>query len=96
VANRRNLLWTWSNPHVNYRNLLVWQQVNHFTCSRELTRKDRLKANIQRFVRLGGAIAKEWDIMPQTFILPHEFTSLVTAFNEAKEQVRPGKLVPSQ
>jgi len=34
-----NLLWTWSKPHLNVAHLLVWQRVNHFEDSKQLTRK---------------------------------------------------------
>jgi hypothetical protein len=30
AALSRNLLWTWSKPHIEYSSLLVWQRVNHF------------------------------------------------------------------
>ncbi|CAN0012839.1 unnamed protein product, partial [Hapterophycus canaliculatus] len=43
-----NLLWTWSKPHIRYSSLLVWQKVNHFPNSRELTRKDLLNKHVSR------------------------------------------------
>ena len=33
-----------------------------------------------RFMAPGGRLAKEFHIMPQTFVLPHEFTLFVAAF----------------
>eukprot|EP00903_Cladosiphon_okamuranus_P009476 g9030.t1 len=75
-----NLLWTWSKPHIQYSSLLTWQKVNHFPNSRELTRKDLLNKHISRFMAPGGRLAKEFHIMPQTFVLPHEFTLFVSAF----------------
>lgn len=70
-----NLLWTWSKPRINYETLLVWQRVNHFPKSRELTRKDLLKRNIGRYEALcagSKSYAGAFDIMPRTFVLPHE------------------------
>jgi len=43
-----NLLWTWNKPRLDPAHLLVWQRVNHFVDSKQLTRKDILKKNIQR------------------------------------------------
>ena len=75
-----NLLWTWSKPRINLTHLLVWQRVNHFEDSKQLTRKDLLKKNIHRFVSSSSLGMSEFDIMPQTFILPHEYTQFVQAF----------------
>ncbi|CBJ31384.1 conserved unknown protein [Ectocarpus siliculosus] len=78
-----NLLWTWSKPHIQYSSLLTWQKVNHFPNSRELTRKDLLNKHVSRFMAPGGRLAKEFHIMPQTFVLPHEFTLFVSAFTSS-------------
>ncbi|CAM9452432.1 unnamed protein product, partial [Choristocarpus tenellus] len=78
-----NLLWTWSKPHIQYSSLLVWQKVNHFPNSRELTRKDRLSKHISRFMAHGSQLAKEFHVMPETFTLPHEFTQFVAAFTSS-------------
>ena len=78
-----NLLWTWSKPRINYGSLLTWQRVNHFPRSRELTRKDLLKRNIQRLERLCASSKSQvgaFSIMPQTFVLPHEYNKFVEAF----------------
>lgn len=40
---------TWSKPRINMSHLLVWQRVNHFLDSKQLTRKDLLKKNLQRY-----------------------------------------------
>ena len=64
--------------------LLVWQRVNHFQGSRELTRKDLLKKNIQRYVDLstagGSRSPSDFEIMPPTFVHAHEYTQFVAAF----------------
>ena len=80
-----NLLWTWSKPRINYSSLLVWQRVNHFPRSRELTRKDLLKRNIGRMQQLCSGSKQHKDafhIMPRTFVLPHEYNKFVNAFYE--------------
>jgi hypothetical protein len=68
-----NLLWTWSRPRVDWGSLLPWQRVNHFPRSRELSRKDLLYANLRRLTRLPGKRGEAFEIMPTTFLLPHEF-----------------------
>jgi tubulin polyglutamylase TTLL5 len=65
----------------------VFQRVNHFPGSRELTRKDLLKKNIAKLDILCSMSSKKihvdaFKIMPQTFILPHEYNKFVTAFYE--------------
>lgn len=87
-----NLLWTWSKPHINMSHLLIWQRVNHFEDSRQLSRKDLLKKNIQRFVDIGNKVSNEFDIMPKTFILPHEYTQFIQSYttfdNQKKEEMK--------
>lgn len=93
-----NLLWTWSKPRINMTHLLVWQRVNHFEDSKQLTRKDLLKRNLQRYtgtVNIANyafgcnsstastgrsKAAESFEIMPLTFLLPHEYTQFVQAF----------------
>lgn len=75
-----NILWTWSKPRIKMSHLLVWQRVNHYPDSKELTRKDLLKKNIQRYTNMGGKGGAQFDIMPLTFLLPHEYTAFVQAF----------------
>ena len=64
--------------------LLAWQRVNHYPDSKELTRKDLLKKNIQRYTVMGGKTGEQFNIMPMTFLLPHEYTSFVQAFTTAE------------
>jgi tubulin polyglutamylase TTLL5 len=85
-----NLLWTWSKPRINKSHLLIWQRVNHFEHSRELTRKDLLKKNIQRYVDLSGGKSSDFEIMPPTFVLPHEYTQFVSSFTAFEQQKRDG------
>jgi hypothetical protein len=93
-----NLLWTWSKPKLNMQHLLVWQRINHFQDSKQLTRKDLLKKNLQRYTELGapgatgsggrrqdrGSAGNAFEIMPQTFLLPHEYIHFVQAFQETE------------
>jgi len=72
----RNFLWTWSRPKLNVNHLLVWQKVNHYFDSKQLTRKDLLKRNLQRFTDMKNKAAAYFEIMPQTFILPQEYVSI--------------------
>jgi tubulin polyglutamylase TTLL5 len=81
-----NLLWTWSKPRLNMAHLLSWQKVNHFQDSKQLTRKDLLKKNLQRFTDMTGKIAEAFEIMPQTFLLPHEYTQFVKCFTEIENK----------
>jgi hypothetical protein len=75
-----NLLWTWGSPRVDHRQLLVWQKVNHFKDTKQLTRKDLLKRHLQRLVELGGKDSDAFAIMPVTFVLPNEYVQFVSAF----------------
>jgi len=83
-----NLLWTWSKPKLNLQSMLVWQRVNHFHDSKQLTRKDLLKKNLQRYTDMGrqglGQAGEAFEIMPQTFLLPHEYIHFVQAFQEVE------------
>jgi tubulin polyglutamylase TTLL5 len=77
-----NLLWTWSKPRINMSHLLIWQRVNHFPDSKQLTRKDLLKKNLQRYTNMGTKAAESFEIMPLTFILPHEYNQFANSFLE--------------
>ncbi|KAM8703691.1 hypothetical protein ACLKA7_008336 [Drosophila subpalustris] len=76
-----NLLWTGVHMKLDtLRNLTLYQRVNHFPRSYELTRKDRLYKNIERMQHLRGM--KHFDIVPQSFILPLESRDLLFAHNK--------------
>jgi len=77
-----NLLWTWNKPRLNPAHLLVWQRVNHFVDSKQLTRKDILKKNLHRFTSMPGKASDAFRIMPETYILPQEYTHFVRSFTE--------------
>ncbi|XP_055678293.1 tubulin polyglutamylase TTLL5 isoform X2 [Lutzomyia longipalpis] len=77
-----NLLWTGIHlkPDI-LRNLLPYQRVNHFPRSSELTRKDRLYKNIEKMQHLRGG-SKNFDIVPESYLLPTEYRDLVSAHNK--------------
>lgn len=79
-----NFLWSWGRPRLNFDHLLVWQKVNHFTDSGQLTRKDKLKRNIQSLTEMGkGKKSGEFfEIMPLTFLLPADYNAFVKTFHE--------------
>ncbi|XP_049305847.1 tubulin polyglutamylase TTLL5 isoform X1 [Bactrocera dorsalis] len=73
----------WTGVHIKpdiLRNLAPYQRVNHFPRSYELTRKDRLYKNIEKMQHLRGI--KNFDIVPQSFVLPIEYKELVSAHNK--------------
>ncbi len=63
----------------------MWQKVNHFPGSKALTRKDLLKKALTQFNRTGGRLASEFDIIPDTYILPGEYLEFVNAFSKGTE-----------
>ena len=95
-----NILWSWTKPKINMTQLLIWQRVNHFQNSKELTRKDTLKKNLHKYTSaIGNKAAGHFEIMPQTFLLPAEYTQFVKEYS-AQEQAKAaykasgGKLPP--
>jgi tubulin polyglutamylase TTLL5 len=91
-----NLLWSWSKPKINPKSLIIFQRINHFVDSKQLTRKDLLKKNLSRFTDLNvngnNKYSQFYEIMPKTFLLPNEYTLFVrefTAIEAMKQQQRP-------
>jgi hypothetical protein len=82
-----NILWTSQSLKQNmYENLSDYQKINHFPNSFELTRKDRLCANI---VKMQERFGKEaFNIIPDSYILPDEFADFYSHFHSlrSKEQ----------
>ncbi|XP_018327942.1 tubulin polyglutamylase TTLL5 isoform X2 [Agrilus planipennis] len=78
-----NLLWTGSHPRPGLlRSLTAHQRVNHFPRSYELTRKDRLYKNIEKMQHIRGL--KNFNFIPQTFVMPGEFRDLCLAHYRVK------------
>ena len=79
VESRRNEEWTiaWSSGHIkltDYQKLNRYQKMNHFPRSNELTRKDLLYKNLSKLKELfPGA---KFDFLPESYILPNEYTFL--------------------
>jgi tubulin polyglutamylase TTLL5 len=69
---------------VAFNELLPWQRVNHFPHSRQLTRKDLLKKNLER-ARAAPGRADAYDVMPLTFALPAEYNAFAMAFAACRE-----------
>ncbi|XP_067616177.1 tubulin polyglutamylase TTLL5 isoform X2 [Eurosta solidaginis] len=85
VKNDENFNILWTGVHIKpdiLRNLTPYQRVNHFPRSYELTRKDRLYKNIEKMQHLRGI--KNFDIVPQSFILPMEYKELISAHNKTR------------
>ncbi|KAM7542772.1 hypothetical protein Aperf_G00000015127 [Anoplocephala perfoliata] len=79
ISNEYNLMWT--NGHIKpteLRSLQDFQRVNHFPRSFEITRKDKLAQNIKRMQCLKGV--ENFDIIPETFILPHDQNELRSSY----------------
>ncbi|CAH0551742.1 unnamed protein product [Brassicogethes aeneus] len=78
-----NLLWTGSHPKPGtFRTLAPHQRLNHFPRAYELTRKDRLYKNIEMMQHQKGY--KNFDFIPQTFVMPLEYRELCTTHNRIK------------
>ncbi|XP_044745642.1 tubulin polyglutamylase TTLL5 isoform X2 [Coccinella septempunctata] len=78
-----NLLWTGSHLKPGLlRSLGPHQRVNHFPRSYELTRKDRLYKNIEKMQYAKGV--KNFDFIPQTFVMPTEYRELCQVHNRIK------------
>lgn len=77
------LWWTWRKPK-NPKEVL-WirggaQMVNHIPGTGQLTRKDLLKACIQRYGRGRGPGAGYFQFLPESFTLPGEYVGFTKAF----------------
>ena len=86
-SNDWNILWTCTATQQKpffYENLNENQKVNHFVNSSELTRKDRLCFNVGKMQIKYGK--NHFDFLPETYILPDEFSEFYKTFNaKAKE-----------
>eukprot|EP00755_Sulcionema_specki_P036654 Sspe_Gene.107363::Locus_85475_Transcript_1_1_Confidence_1.000_Length_1870::g.107363::m.107363 len=87
-ASLANFVWTWRKPRIRTRYLLTLQRVNHYPNSAALTRKDLLKKSVQRFKRLPSRVGEAFDILPQTYVLPQEYTQFMEAVGQSPGQVK--------
>lgn len=78
-----NVMWSSRgvDTHI-YEELQEYQKINHFPNSFELTRKDRLIANVVKMQDLFGK--EEFNIIPDSYILPDEFADFYSQFNTLK------------
>ena len=79
IQSRGGENWTiaWSSGHIklsSYENLSKYQKINHFPRSNELTRKDLLYKNLSKLKELFPGT--KFDFLPESYILPNEFTFL--------------------
>ncbi|CAG9322482.1 unnamed protein product [Blepharisma stoltei] len=77
-----NVMWTWSKPRIELPKLLVWQKVNHFPETKNFSRKDLLKKNIERIMKASAKCNQLWKIIPQTYCLPQEYVQFVDNYTE--------------
>ena len=69
-GNLWNILWT-GNPNPNtVKSAFPFQRINHFPGSDQIGRKDLIWRNVSRMMRKFG---KEYNIVPQTYILPEDY-----------------------
>ena len=86
--------WTiaWSSGHIklnSYENLSKYQRINHFPRSNELTRKDLLYKNLSKLKELFPGT--KFDFLPESYILPNEFTFLKDRMDNKTSGVIPRK-----
>lgn len=86
LRNSWNLLWTWSKIKSDISRLLVWQRANHFQGSKNLSRKDFLKINLERAKKMNPKAAQAFNIMPVTYILPKEYVDFLTVFSDLEDK----------
>ncbi|CAI2383352.1 unnamed protein product [Moneuplotes crassus] len=83
-----NILWTNTigKPYL-YTGLNEYQKVNHFPSSYEITRKNNLANNV--YVMQTQFSRKEFDVIPETYVLPKEFGDFLNSFKrrESNDQI---------
>lgn len=62
--------------------------MNHFPFNKNLVRKDLLKKNFDRIIKLGAKAASVFNILPLTFVLPKEYCNFSERFYD--EAMREG------
>jgi hypothetical protein len=77
-------LWSKHQNEVQMKELNCLQKINHFPYSFELTRKDRLIANIVKMQDKFGK--EEFNIIPDSYILPDEFADFYSHFHSLRNK----------
>ena len=81
-----NILWAGTVPQrYLFEGLLEHQKINHFPGSEELTRKDRLYANVSKLMDKFGR--DSFNFLPETFILPEDFSDFSSRFHDNPDQL---------
>ena len=66
--------------------------MNHFPRTKELCRKDNLKRHLDRLVTLRGfKHAGQFRIMPQTFVLPHDYLAFIEYYSKDTARLNANK-----
>ena len=79
-----NVMWTGTvPPRYLFEGLSEYQKINHFPRSEELTRKDRLYVNVSKMREKFGRDV--FDFLPETYLLPEEFSEFSGRFQEAQD-----------
>lgn len=86
LRNSWNLMWTWSKIKSDITKLIVWQRANHFIGSKNVSRKDFLKRNIERAQKFSPKANNVFNIMPLTFVLPKEYVSFLEVFSDLEDR----------
>ena len=78
-SNDFNLMWHGGHVKpISLRSLQDFQRVNHFPRSYELTRKDRMYANVMKMQQTHGL--KAFDFVAKSFILPLEYQEFLAHY----------------
>jgi len=78
-----NILWTNNHPKLHYyEGLNEYQKINHLPGGSEITRKDKICANIVKQQVKHGKEA--FDIIPDTYMLPEEFADFYDHYYKLK------------
>ena len=80
-----NVMWSSRgvDTHI-YEELQDYQRINHFPYSYELTRKNRLIANLVKMQEKYGK--EEFNIIPDIYILPDEFADFYNHFHSLRNK----------
>jgi hypothetical protein len=87
-----NVMWSSRgvDTHI-YEELQDYQKINHFPHSSELTRKDRLIANVIKIQEKFGK--EEFNIIPDSYILPDEFADFYSQFHSLRTKDMPNNWI---
>ncbi|XP_065666653.1 tubulin monoglutamylase TTLL4 isoform X6 [Hydra vulgaris] len=77
-------LWGKHMKSIEFRTICIFQKVNHFPGTFQIGRKDKLWKNFSSFQTVHGE--KNFNFMPQTFILPNDLCLLRRQWRERKRK----------